>query len=90
MDAMRTATFILAGLQAAALLAAAASVLFGDNDPAGRALGQAWTSLAAIAFFVVVVPAVVLAWRDRMLPLAVLLALAGPVALALLIVGAAN
>jgi hypothetical protein len=87
---MRMATLVIAGLQAAALLAALASLLFGDNDPAGRALGQAWTSLGGIAFAAVVVPALVLAWRNRLLPLALALALAGPVALAALIFFAAT
>lgn len=79
---MRIATLIIAGIQAAAILAGFASVLFGDNDPAGRALGQAWTSLAAIAFVAVVLPALCLAWMNRLVPLALALALAGPLALA--------
>jgi hypothetical protein len=83
---MRRTTLVLAGIQAALLLAALASLLFGDNDPAGRALGQAWTSLGGIAFAAVVVPALVLAWQNRLLPLALALALAGPIALAGLIV----
>lgn len=89
-DLMRTAIFVIAGIQAALILAGLASVLFGDNDAAGRALGEAWMSLAAIAFSVVVAPALVLAWTNRLLPLALALALAGPVALAGLIIFAAT
>jgi hypothetical protein len=84
------ATFIVAGIQAALILVGFASVLFGDNDPPGRALGQAWMSLAAFAFLAVVAPALALAWANRLLPLALALALAGPVALAGLIVFAAT
>ena len=47
---MRITVFVIAGLQAALILAALMSVLFGDNDPAGRALGSAYTTLAALAF----------------------------------------
>jgi hypothetical protein len=82
---MRIAVFIIAGLQAALILAALVSVLFGDNDPAGRALGSAYTTLAALAFAAVVGPALVLAYQNRWLGLALGLALAGPVALAVLV-----
>ncbi len=57
------------------------SVLFGDNDPAGRALGSAYTTLAALAFAAVVGPALMLAYWNRWLGLALGLALAGPVAI---------
>lgn len=85
MARMRIAVLILAGLQAVLLLAAVSSLLFGGSDPAGQALGEAYTTLAALAFAAVVVPALVLAAKNRLLPLALALSLAAPLALAVLI-----
>jgi hypothetical protein len=82
---MRITVFVIAGLQAAAILAALMSVLFGDNDPAGRALGSAYTTLAALAFAAVVGPALMLAYWNKWLGLALGLALAGPVAITVLV-----
>jgi hypothetical protein len=82
---MRTAVLILAGFQAVLLLAAVSSLLFGGADPAGQALGEAYTTLATIAVAVFVVPAIVLALKNRLLPLALALSLAAPLALATLI-----
>jgi hypothetical protein len=82
---MRVAIFVIAGLQAALLLAAVLSLLFGGADPAGQALGEAYTALAAIAVGACVVPALALAWSHRLLPLALMLSLAAPLALAVLI-----
>jgi hypothetical protein len=82
---MRITVFVIAGLQAAAILAALMSVLFGDNDPAGRALGSAYTTLAAIAFAAVVGPALMLAYWNKWLGLALGLALAGPVAITVIV-----
>jgi hypothetical protein len=82
---MRITVFVIAGLQAAAILAALMSVLFGDNDPAGRALGSAYTTLAAIAFAAVVGPALMLAYWNKWLGPALGLALAGPVAITVIV-----
>lgn len=82
---MRTSVFVLAGIQIALLLLAVSSLVFGDADPAGQALGEAWTSLAAMAVAACVVPALVLAVKNRALPLALALALAAPVTLAALL-----
>jgi hypothetical protein len=82
---MRITVFVIAGLQAAAILAALMSVLFGDNDPAGRALGSAYTTLAALTFAAVVGPALMLAYWNKWLGLALGLALAGPVAITVLV-----
>ena len=82
---MRTTIFVVGGLQATLLLAAALSLLFGGADPAGQALGSAWTALAAIAVAVCVIPALILAWNDRLLPLALALSLAALLTFAVLL-----
>ncbi|HYD14771.1 MAG TPA: hypothetical protein VEA77_00080 [Hyphomicrobium sp.] len=82
---MSTTIFVVGGLQAMLLLAAIASLLFGGADPAGQALGEAWTALAAIAVAVCVIPALILAWNDRLLPLALALSLAALLTFAVLL-----
>ncbi|QCK86740.1 hypothetical protein E8L99_13725 [Phreatobacter aquaticus] len=68
--ALRWTVLILAGLEAVLWLAIGANGLFSRSDPATRGLDQAAALIATAVFALSGLPALVLAARDRFLPVA--------------------
>jgi len=78
---MRAIVFTLAAAETAAF-AIFEGVVLNQRDPLGRSIGQALALIALVPFGLLVLPALVLAARNRALPAAlVLVLLAIPIAL---------
>lgn len=66
------------GLEAVLGLGFSAMFLTGSSNPLGSSIAQGIATLIAVPLLVCVLPALLLAWRDRVLPLAAVLSLAAP------------
>ena len=70
------------GVMETIALAAFAGLMLQSSDPLGASIGRGVTMLMAAPYAVCTVPAMVLAWRNRLLPLALaLVVLAIPAAI---------
>ena len=79
--ALRRLTLAIGAMETVALMFYAGIMLQG-SDPMGAAIGRAITMLMAVPYVLLTLPGLVLAWKNRMLPLALLLVtLAIPVAI---------
>jgi hypothetical protein len=76
---MRLTALAIAGLQSVLMLLIIGNGVFSRSDPATKGLDEAAAIAAAAILVLLLTPALLLAWRRRWLPLALVLALA-PVA----------
>jgi len=79
--ALRRLTFAIGAMETMALMFYAGIMLQG-SDPMGAAIGRAITMLMAVPYVLFTLPGLVLAWKNRWLPLALtIVVLAIPVAI---------
>lgn len=77
---LRGATATLAAIECALGLGLGAFVLSGSSDPLGVSIAEGVAKLTAIPLVLCALPALILAWLDRLLPVALALALLAPAA----------
>jgi hypothetical protein len=79
--ALRRLALAIGAMETVALMFYAGIMLQG-SDPMGAAIGRAITMLIALPYVLLTLPGLVLAWKNRLLPLALtLVVLAIPVAI---------
>lgn len=85
---MRIATLIIAALDAVLWAVIAAAMFLSTSDPATRGLDMMAGGLVTVLFLLTGLPALLLAWRNSRLRLALALAIVFPAAFAILFIAA--